>query len=221
MQTNVYIDGFNLYYAIKMTPYKWLDLAELCNQTLKGHTIHRIRYFTARVKARAGDPQAPQRQNVYLRALRTIPHLHIHEGHFLASEKWAAIAHPPATGLPTIPGVLEPHKLTGAPLARVIKVEEKGSDVNIATYLLLDALRGDCDVAVLISNDSDLVGPIQVVRSELKLDVGVLNPHRNDSVTLKNAASFYRPIRVGALLASQFPNPVLTPTGPLTKPTTW
>ncbi|GAC1453880.1 MAG: hypothetical protein PVSMB4_14550 [Ktedonobacterales bacterium] len=221
MRANVYVDGFNLYYAVKKTPYRWLDLAALCDQTLKGFTIHRIRYFTARVKARAGDPLAPQRQDVYLRALRTIPHLEIHEGHFLASEKWAALARPPASGLPTIPGVIEPHPVTGVPLARVIKVEEKGSDVNIATYLLLDALRGDFEMAVLISNDSDLVGPIRVVRSELKLDVGVLNPHKNDSVTLKNAASFYRPIREGALLVSQFPDPLYTPKGPLSKPTNW
>ena len=31
MKTNIYIDGFNLYYGcVKDTPYKWLDLAKLC-----------------------------------------------------------------------------------------------------------------------------------------------------------------------------------------------
>jgi hypothetical protein len=37
----------------------------------------------------------------------------------------------------------------------VIKTEEKGSDVNLATYLLLDAFKQDCEAAVVISNDSD------------------------------------------------------------------
>ena len=81
---NVYIDGFNLYYGcLKGTPYKWLDLDALCRRLLPKHEIQRIRYFTALVSARPGDPQQPIRQEIYLRALRTIPHLSIHLGRFL------------------------------------------------------------------------------------------------------------------------------------------
>ena len=43
---------------------------------------------------------------------------------------------------------------------RVMKTEEKGSDVNLATYLLVDAFEDRFDVAVIISNDSDLKEPI-------------------------------------------------------------
>lgn len=221
MKANVHVDGFNLYYAIKKTPYRWLDLGELCRQTLKGYTINRIRYFTARVNARPTDPLQPQRQEVYLRALRTIPNLEIHLGHFLTGERWAPLVNPPAGGVPQVPGVLEPHPITGAPMAKVVKVEEKGSDVNIASYLLLDGFRNDYEVAVIISNDSDLVAPIELVRGELALDIGVLNPHRNTSHALRKAASFYRPIRAGALSVSQFPATVATPQGPITKPTGW
>jgi hypothetical protein len=32
----------------------------------------------------------------------------------------------------------------------VWKTEEKGSDVNLACYLLLDAFDGDCEAAVII-----------------------------------------------------------------------
>ena len=74
MVTNVYIDGFNLYYgSLKGTPYKWLDLAELSSVLLPQDTISRIRYFTAQVNARPHDPQQPVRQQTYLRALPTIP----------------------------------------------------------------------------------------------------------------------------------------------------
>jgi hypothetical protein len=45
--------------------------------------------------------------------------------------------------------------------ARVIKTEEKGSDVNLATHLLHDAHMGRFDVAGVISNDSDLLEPIK------------------------------------------------------------
>jgi hypothetical protein len=67
--TNVYIDGFNLYYgALKDTPYKWLDLDALCRRLLPKHRIGRIRYFTAIVSARPNDPSGPDRQRTYLRA---------------------------------------------------------------------------------------------------------------------------------------------------------
>jgi len=83
MRTNVYIDGFNLYYrSVKDTPYKWLDISKFCQALLPAHEIHRIRYFTALVHARPNDPQAPQRQQIYLRALRTIPNLTMEFGQF-------------------------------------------------------------------------------------------------------------------------------------------
>ena len=69
----VYVDGFNLYYgAVRGTPYKWLDIAAVCERLFPRDEIVRIRYFTARIKGREGDAGAPQRQETYLRALRTI-----------------------------------------------------------------------------------------------------------------------------------------------------
>jgi hypothetical protein len=79
-------------------------------------------------------------------------------------------------------------------MVRVIKTEEKGADVNIATRLLCDAYANDFEMAVIISNDSDLVMPIEVVRRELKKPVGVLNPNERFSNALKRAATFYRQI---------------------------
>ena len=46
----------------------------------------------------------------------------------------------------------------------VLRTEEKGSDVNLATYLLLDAFDNDYDTAIVVSNDSDFIHPIEVVR---------------------------------------------------------
>ncbi len=85
MLTNVYVDGFNLYYGcLKGTPYKWLDLGTLCQALLPPNKIQRIRYFTAKISAQA-DPQGPVRQSIYLRALQTVPGLTVHLGHFLTS----------------------------------------------------------------------------------------------------------------------------------------
>jgi uncharacterized LabA/DUF88 family protein len=160
---NVYVDGFNLFYgALRGSPHRWLDLGALCSALLPNDEIHRIRYFTARVTSRPGDPGKSQRQDVYLRALRTVPGLTIHFGHYLTSTVRMPLATPPPTGPRTV---------------EVIKTEEKGSDVNLATYLLLDACRGDCDVAVVVTNDSDLKEPITIVREDLGMTVGVVNPH--------------------------------------------
>ena len=89
MRTHVYIDGFNLYFgAVKGTPYKWLDLQRLCEQLLPIHDIRLIRYYTARISARANDTQAPARQQAYLRALATLPKVSIFYGHYTVHDVW-------------------------------------------------------------------------------------------------------------------------------------
>ncbi len=207
MKVNVYIDGFNLYYgSIRDTPYKWLDLRSMSEKLVPKHEVNRIRYFTARVQPRSGDPQMAQRQQTYIRALETIPGLTIHYGHFLVSQVRMPLAHPPKTGRRTV---------------EVIKTEEKGSDVNLATYLLFDAFTTDYEMAVVVSNDSDLVEPIRLVRDKFRLPVGVVNPHRNTSHALRQVAAFYRPIREGVLRSSLLADPVIDHQGEIRKPTGW
>jgi hypothetical protein len=84
LRANIYVDGFNLYYgALKNTPYRWLDIAKLCRIMLPHDTINQIKYFTALVNPRPTDPDQLTRQQIYLRALQTIPNLEIIYGHFL------------------------------------------------------------------------------------------------------------------------------------------
>jgi len=75
---------------------------------------------------------------------------------------------------------------SGAPAAIRARHQdrEKGSDVNLATHLLHDAHRGRFEVAVIVSNDSDLLEPIKIVREGLGKKVGVLNPHKRPSRAL-------------------------------------
>ncbi len=207
LKTNVYVDGFNLYYgALKHSNHKWLDLSLLCKGLLPADTIQRIRYFTARVSAYPHDPDAPTRQQTYLRALATLPCVTVHYGHFLSHRVLMPLAHsksnPPGRAL-------------------VLKTEEKGSDVNLATYLLRDAFRGEFECAAVISNDSDLLEPIKIVRVELGLPVGLLNPHKRPSVVLKKEATFLKQIRSGLLAKCQFPDPIKTTSGEIRKPPSW
>ena len=208
LTTRVYIDGFNLYYgAVKDPSLKWLDVRRLCALLLPGHTITTIKYFTARVSARPDDPGKPTRQQIYLRALRTLPEVEIIYGTFLSHDVSMPLAEPPSAG---------------PRFARVVKTEEKGSDVNIAAHLVNDAHKRTFQVAVLVTNDSDLVEAIRIVREELLLPVGILNPHeQTPSQTLLKHASFVKQIRSGALRASQFPPVLRDGKGEFHKPEAW
>lgn len=203
-----YVDGFNLYYgAVKGTAYKWLDIQKMVQLILPKNQILKIKYFTALVNARPQDPDQPIRQQMYLRALKTIPNLEIILGHFLTHPVKLPLVNP-------IPG--QSH------YAEVIKTEEKGSDVNIATHLLHDGYQGEYSVAIVISNDSDLVEAIKIVRNELNKGVIVLNPRPNSpSQELKRTATFVKDIRQGVLAASQFPISLKDRNGTFNKPPSW
>lgn len=202
-----YIDGFNLYFgAVRGTPFKWLDIGKMCTALAPKNQIVGIKYFTAPVSSRPDDPDCPQRQQIYLRALRTVPNLSIQFGFFLEHVKWLRLASPPAIG---------------NKFAKVVKCDEKGSDVNLATNMLVDAFENLYDTAIVVSNDSDLVFPISLVKQKFGKKVGIVNPQKQPSVTLKAQATFWRDIRTSLLSKCQFPNPITDSHGTFHKPPTW
>jgi hypothetical protein len=207
-RTTVYVDGFNLYYGcLKGSPYRWINLEALFKTVLPQESVVQIRYFTARVSGKV-DPQAPLRQQIYLRALATLPSVSIHYGTFLTNKTWMPLATPP---------------LKGSRKVQVIKTEEKGSDVNLACWMLLDGFKGRTETAVVVSNDSDLEEPVIVARSELGLRVGVLNPHprHKRSRVLSRDAHFVKEIPGSALAACQFPATLIDSHGTFGKPAKW
>ncbi len=58
-----------------------------------------------------------------------------------------------------------------------LKQEEKGTDVNLASHLLIDVLESRVSAALVLTNDSDLAFPIKVARSYVP--VGTINPRGN------------------------------------------
>lgn len=208
MRTRVYIDGFNLYYGcLKGTAAKWLNPALLCDNLLPRNQIEHVRYFSATVSARPNDPDQANRQQTYFRALATDPRISVHLGHFLTHE----VSMPDAAAWSQ-----------GRYIARrVVKTEEKGSDVNLATFLLVDAFDDLFDCAVIVSNDSDLKEPISQVRRRFGKTIGILNPQRIVSRALQPLAHFIKPIRAGALANAQFPATMTDATGTFRKPARW
>ncbi len=218
MRTIIYVDGFNLYFRLleKRPALKWLNIKVLAEKLLNpANIVISARYYTAHVSGRI-DPTAPARQQLYLDALRTVPEVSLHMGAFMLSEKFAGLAKPPE---------FRPRMNMPQPwpdVVKVIKVEEKGSDVNLACHLLLDAFQGNYDVAAVLSNDSDLVEPIRIVTQVMGKPVGLLSPVSNPNPELRRVSSFIRRISLSDLAASQFPDPVVRTDGShVNKPTSW
>jgi len=207
VKTNFYVDAFNLFYGtLKGKPGKWVDLSALFGRIFPKNEIHRIRYFTARVENRPPDFSQPERQAAYFRALETIPNLSIHHGQYRTRPVHMRLVKPRRVGPKTV---------------RVLKTEEKGSDVNLASHLLLDAFRKDCEVAIVVSNDADLKTPIDLAISELGIRVGVLNPHPPERRSLDLRPTFFKQLRRGPIEASQFEPVLRDDQGEIHKPEGW
>jgi uncharacterized LabA/DUF88 family protein len=224
VKTNIYVDGFNLYYgAVKNTPFRWLNVLNLCQILFPKKQINKVKYFSARVKASQHDPSAPTRQDYYWRALRTISNLEIIEGHFV---RWPKL-------MPQYPLAYVNQMPDKPPVnVQVQKTEEKGSDVNLATFLLYDCFSNDYDDAVVISNDSDLALAIEIVTAKLGKSVIIVNPNRTNLVRkdpllriskeLKRVATACIPsINTPHLVASQFPTILSDSQGQFHKPRNW
>jgi len=207
MKTIIYIDGFNFYYrAVKNTPFKWLDFKSLFQKLLsRQNKIISIKYFTALVSGKY-DHYKPIRQETYLRALKAyIPEIEIFYGHFLTHEISAPLVKP----------------IKKQKYVKIIKTEEKGSDVNLAVQLLNDAWLNYFNCAVIVSNDSDLAEALHLVKKyHPGKIIGLMMPGEgHPSKELMKYSDFVKRIRSGVLRSSLLPDPI--PGTNLFKPKSW
>jgi len=230
MTTTIYVDGLNFYYgAVSGTPHKWVDFEALSRRLVPTDQIGKIRYFTARVSG-VLDPGAPRRQEVLLRAIRANPLVEVHEGYFRADERWLPVAQGRLPDL--FRPALRPRWLLrrvnlrsddgSRRRVKVLRLEEKGSDVNLGAHLLEDVFTQACTKAVVISNDSDLVTPIRMAVAR-GVHVTVVNPRQGRSTgRLRQVASAHRSIRRSVVAQCQMPDPMVDATGvALRKPAEW
>lgn len=212
---SVYIDGLNLYRRLLAgrPELKWLNIEALAEHLLPEYDIVRVRYFTAVIKALPGaDAASPQRQQVYLRALRSLPRTTVELGKFRIDPRV----------MPVHPTEWE---ADGSPRrVRVKKTEEKGSDVALASRLLVDAMHGDSDLYVVLTNDSDLVMPLRLVRDDLKRQVGLLSPmqpKRASNELKQTNPSLHRQVTTEAVAAAQLPDELRDDAGTIHRPPKW
>jgi hypothetical protein len=151
---------------------------------------------------RPHQSSAPRRQQVYVAALRSNPRIETTEGHFRIDKRTYPLVEP----------------WGDKKWATVWKPEERGSDVNLGAYLLLDAFNKDFDVAAIISNDSDLTEPIKIVRRPpFGRTVLVFNPQSAEHRTWMGASRHFDLTRE-QLLQSQLPNPLVVGRSTFVKP---
>ena len=244
MQVGVYIDGFNLYYGARgimggsgQPGWRWLDVRKL-SQDLVGRrtnlgqaTVSRVVYCTARIN---GSPNvtAQHDQDTYLRALQHHNSVDVcEEGYYVSRVAVAPLATPDQRGNPVLvtadwPVMVRDSHGTPVPgatfMVKVARREEKGSDVNVASHLLIDIYEKRIDAAIVISNDSDLAFPIRHART--LVPVGVVNPSRNYLAgALRGQPSdgvgrhWWYQLTAADLKSAQLPATV----GALTRPTGW
>jgi hypothetical protein len=192
---HVYVDGFNLYNGLKRrakekavpaVEYRWLDLLKLARTLLPHADVARVYYFTSRVKRRLGDPDAANRQEVFIRALERMPEVELVEGKFSRVKVFGEVVGNRKKKL------------------WVHSYKEKRSDVNLATYLLRDCFEKTCQLAAVVSGDSDLTNPIRIAHQKLPFGVVVLNPNISPSKELGKVAP-QTMIPESAFRASQLP----------------
>lgn len=243
MRVGVYVDGFNLYYGGKFqcrptdpAGWRWLDLRALAERTVRASSgwdspvLENVVYCTARIK---NNPPSQQEQDVYLRALRASGSVDLIEyGNYVTRLARAPLA--VASGkkkkvklyTPDWPIVVKNANGDEEPdanfFAQVARREEKGSDVNVASHLLVDVLGGKVDAAVVISNDSDLKFPLNHVRGLVPL--GLVNPTKNHTAgglagapTDGVGGHWWYQLTESDFRQSQLPDPV----GHIRKPPPW
>lgn len=211
MRTYAYIDGFNLYNgAVKNRPAcKWLDMRKMCEALLPSSCeLDWIRYFTARVGDSRSDPRQPQRQEIYIRALRgECAPFSLHEGRFRADTETLELAGSPPE----------------APKRVKVRVkQEKGSDVNLAAHLISDAAEGEIDAAMVITDDFDQEGALNLVQENYGISLIVVSPRSRQNLARAVKADFYKPIHEDLLLECQLPEMALDHDGvEIHRPDTW
>ena len=209
MSTNVYIDGFNFYYGcVRHTEFKWLDFRALIRELYPELAFNTIYYFTAMIK---GDDEGHSRQKAYINVLKK-SNITVIEGVFSKRIQKRDLA----------------TSKNKQQQVKIWNIEEKGSDVNIACQMIIDAYEDNCTDMLLVSNDSDLLMPIKQVKC-LGKQVYIAFPvakscaknskkkERHISASLKRAADSYKRITFQILKKSQFPDIVAG----IKKPAAW
>jgi len=139
----VYIDGFNFYYGLKNDPkwkrFYWLDIVSLFEKFMKpNQELIAVKYFSARPT----DDDKNSRQYAFFQANKENPKFNLILGKYLCKD------------------------ITCFRCGNIIHTfEEKETDVRIATQIVADAYEKNCDIAIIVSADSDMIPAVELAKA--------------------------------------------------------
>lgn len=214
LKVNFYIDGFNLYHAaFKKHPVvlpdgnkvvvgwpelRWQDLKSLMTQFInpKKEEIGEVYYFSAIADWLESKAEKHQK---YIEVLSDSG-IKVVLGKFKAKEKRC---------LASCKEIFTSH-------------EEKESDVNVAIHLLSDILQNKCDIAYLVSGDSDMGPAIRKAKSlNTATRIGLILPPYQKGADLKRSVDFYKKITHKHLKKSLFSQDVTLSDKTICAPKGW
>ena len=167
----VYVDGFNFYYGLKKNPawkrYYWLDLVKLFEKfMLKNQELVAVKYFSARPI----NEDKAHRQGMLFDANKENPKFKLILGKYMKKKIVC--------------------KRCGF---NIRTYEEKESDVRIATQIVNDSKNGECDIAIVVSADSDMIPAIELARSAgVRVYVFFPPSHHSESIARMNGINVIR-----------------------------
>ena len=131
----VFIDGSNLYHALK-THFNQtdLDIGKFCQKLIEKKRLIRNYYYNAVVGIKQ-EPERYRHQQAFFASVQAIPYTELRLGH-LVYNNWPAT--PPY---------------------------EKGIDIMLTTDLLTHSFKRNYDVAILVAGDTDYVDALQAVKN--------------------------------------------------------
>ncbi len=216
LRTIVYIDGFNLYYGLKQKygrKYMWLNIEKFARNVTPAHgVLVSAKYFTSKLKGSSTKPEKVRRQSQFLRAVDTLfPNVVTIEGNYQSfqghckhCDNFINCQH------------------CGTPY---VKPNEKKTDVNIATSMLVDAFENHCDVQILVSGDSDYEFTLQELRRlfpQKEIIVAFPPKRRNNQLLGDDKCTSSFDIPEDAFSGAQFPDRILIDgKKPIEKPKEW
>lgn len=155
-----YIDGFNFYYGLRQQPWKkyyWLDVVRLIESFLHSNQeLIAVKYFSARPT----DVDKRKRQDAFFQANKENSKFKLILGKYLKKEIECFKCH----------NIIQTY-------------EEKESDVRFATQIVYDAFKHNCDLAIIVSADSDMIPAIELAK-EAKIKVFIYFPPNQFSSNL-------------------------------------
>ena len=148
LRVSVFVDGFNFYYSLKRARkndpdfqrFYWLDFVKFFEHfLLKGQSLQKVYYFTAPDR----NPDRRIRQEALFRANELIngSRFEVVNGLYYDKPFSCRICN-----------------------ARFTVPEEKRTDVNICAYMMRDCALDDVDGLILVTADSDLITPIELIK---------------------------------------------------------